>query len=158
MYWRRVLYFMAVKKVLFNCHFLLFLNHVGGNHWTTIIVNMHEKMITHYNSLKVRYYNTSKGETHYPKLDGILQYSQERYLEEYGNDRFPISEWKILDSIVCVPQQKNGYDCGVFACMISEFVSRCLPLDNLTQNHTDKCWEIMARDIMNYNGKYYISE
>ena len=62
------------KIVLFNCHFLVFPNHVGGNHWTTIIVNMHKNTITHYNSLKVRYYNTSKGETHYAKLDGILQH------------------------------------------------------------------------------------
>ena len=141
------------KTVLFNCHFLVFPNHVGGNHWTTIIVNMHEKTITHYNSLKVRYYNTSKGESHYAKLDGILQYLQTRYIMEYGNGRFPIEEWKIVDSIVGVPQQRNGYDCGVFCCMISDFVSRRLPLDNLTQNHIDKCREIIARDIMYYNGK-----
>ena len=68
---------------------------------------------------------------------------------------FPINEWKIVDSIVGVPQHKIGYDCGVFAfaCMISDFASRHLQLDNLTQNHIDKCLEIRAQNIMNYNGK-----
>ena len=62
-------------------------------------------------------------------------------------------EWKIVDSIVGMPLQRNAYNCGVVCCMISDFVSLHLPLNNLTQNHIDKCQEIMARDIMFYNGK-----
>ena len=71
----------------------------------------------------------------------------------HANDRFPIKEWKIVDSIVGMSQQKNGYDCGIFACMISDFVSQHLHLDNLIQNHIDKCWEMITQDIMYYNGK-----
>ena len=33
--------------------------------------------------LKVIYYNTSQSETHCAKLDGILQYLEERYIKEY---------------------------------------------------------------------------
>ena len=40
-----------------------------------------------------------------------------------------------------------------FSCMILDFKSRHLPLDNLTHDHIEKYRKIMARDIMYYNGK-----
>ena len=45
---------------------------------------------------------------------------------EYENPGviFNKKEWTIIDEKNGVPQQENRYDCGVFACFMSDFVCR----------------------------------
>ena len=36
--------------------------------------------------------------------------------------------WQMVSCPIDLPQQENGYDCGVFMCMHAEFISHGYPL------------------------------
>ena len=93
------------------------------------------------------------GATHYLKLDKLLQYLEERYVKENAPAvLFDRKERKILDVRDDVQQQRNGYDCGMFARIISNFVTRGVPL-KFMQDHVHHCSKIIAWEILYYNGK-----
>ena len=53
-----------------------------------------------------------------------------------------------------IPQQANGYDCGVFLCQYAESISRRIH-PSFTQNdmpslHCNMVWEIMKVALLNY--------
>ena len=45
-----------------------------------------------------------------------------------------LNEWKLIDQETHVPQQHNGFDCGVFTIVCADFISDDLPLEYSQQN------------------------
>ena len=84
---------------------------------------------------------------HSHKLDGILKYLEDRYEDENPGGIFNKEEYTSIDEQNGVPRQENIYDCGVFACFISDFVCRGLQL-HLSQTHIDKARDIIAQEIL----------
>ena len=60
-------------------------------------------------------------------------------------------EWQIAGAVDGVPQQQNGFDCGVFACMFADFLSRDRPLCSFDQDYiiNQECRERIAFSILN---------
>ena len=106
-------------------------------HWTLAVIFMEKKEIKYYDSLG----NTDKN-----KLEGLLKYVKDEWSSKRGQSE-DIGKWKLVHCPSRVPRQRNGYDCGVFVCMISDFVVRDLPL-LFNQEHVDVCREHIALNIM----------
>jgi hypothetical protein len=71
------------EEKLFQCKNLFFVNNESNLHWTVIVVQMFTRRIIHYDSLTNRRNKNKGGRMHSQKLDGILQYLEDRY--EYEN-------------------------------------------------------------------------
>ncbi|XP_046401958.1 uncharacterized protein LOC124167936 [Ischnura elegans] len=84
-------------------------------HWALAVVDFRQKSICYYDSMNGRKKNI---------LQVILKYLQEEKNDK-KKENFDGSGWE-LKLIQDIPQQRNGYDCGVFACMFAEHLSRGL--------------------------------
>ena len=89
-----------------------------NTHWTMLVIYVQEKKIKFYDSM------ASKG-TRY--LNGALQYLQDESIKRNGAN-FNLNEWELISTTDKVPQQENGFDCGVFTIMYADFITDDLPL------------------------------
>ena len=135
--------FMDAKYIVFPIN-------RSNTHWTTVIASMEEKTITHYDSMEQEWNELYERKTS-KWLEGLLTYIADDITmlaltsgipdEELLFDK---SEWSlILHPSHHVPQQMNGYDCGVYTCMFAEFITNNLPL-SFTQDHIDMCCNRIA--------------
>ena len=103
------------KKVdIFQKDILIIPCHVSSNHWTLAVVDFNKKTITYYDSM---------GGKDYGLLCRITSYLH----QESWNKRklkFDLPGWKISCLEKRSPQQTNNYDCGVFAMVTAELISR----------------------------------
>jgi len=88
--------------------------HVNRIHWTLAIIDFRKKEISYLDSM-------GGGNTVCLKM-------LKSYLEEEHNDKkkqpYDTSDWTLVNRHQEVPQQMNGSDCGVFACLFAEFIAR----------------------------------
>ena len=49
----------------------------------------------------------------------LLIYLKDEWATKKGDELPESDKWKIAGAVDSVPQQKNGFDCGVFACMFA---------------------------------------
>ncbi|KAJ2805326.1 SUMO1 sentrin specific peptidase 1 [Coemansia guatemalensis] len=94
-----------------------------GVHWCCAVIDFRSKSIAYYDALL--------GDN--PKcLRLLMNYLHEESKDKEGQD-FDEDGW----SLKCekeIPRQHNGYDCGVFAIMFAEYVSRDAPLSFSQEN------------------------
>ncbi|KAJ2082010.1 SUMO1 sentrin specific peptidase 1 [Coemansia sp. RSA 988] len=94
-----------------------------GVHWCCAVIDFRSKSIAYYDALL--------GDN--PKcLRLLMNYLHEEFKDKQGQD-FDENGW----SMSCekdIPRQRNGYDCGVFAIMFAEYVSRDAPLSFSQEN------------------------
>merc|ERR1712194_699673 len=98
----------------------------GGSHWDVIGVDIPGKTLFHLCSLAWRPED---------KIRVIRRYLVDEWRERESNpgkEMPDFANWKVLwtDDIArvtgsMVPQQSNGYDCGVFACLFCVTLARC---------------------------------
>ena len=129
----------ALDKILFACNVL-------STHWTCVVIFMQEKRIQFYDSMRGDGY-------HY--LDGLLQYLKDEWAVKKGGELPDADKWTVVGSETSVPQQTNGYDCGVFTCMYADFLSLDLPL-SFNQGHIDHCRHHISLSIL--DGKIVLGE
>jgi Ulp1 family protease len=90
---------------------------IRNTHWTLAVVHMDIK--------EIRYYDSMNG--------GGKMYmaSLLRWLKDEANDKlqkeYDTSDWKCVPQ-VDIPQQHNGFDCGMFTILNCDFMSDDLPL------------------------------
>ncbi|CDZ97883.1 Protease, Ulp1 family [Phaffia rhodozyma] len=90
---------------------------IGNSHWTCAVVNLRHKRIEAYDSM---------GEGIARRVFRLLRdYLQQESMEKRKVD-FDFTGWVDYTNHDITPQQRNGYDCGVFACQIMESCSRGL--------------------------------
>ncbi|TFL06452.1 cysteine proteinase [Pterulicium gracile] len=102
---------------------LIPINH-GNTHWTSAAINFRKKRIESYDSMAVYHKMVFK------HLRGYLD-------SEHRNKKkkpFDFTGWEDY-SPDDVPQQENGYDCGVFTCCFLEAISRGEDAFRFTQQH-----------------------
>eukprot|EP00956_Cyclotella_meneghiniana_P000265 scaffold323_cov91-Cyclotella_meneghiniana.AAC.11 len=124
-------------KDIFNLRYIFCPINLDNMHWTSAVIFMEEKKIQYYDSL---------GGTDRVKLEGLLEYVKDEYKAKKGGD-MDVSEWKLVGCTSDTPRQLNGYDCGVFTCMFSDFISNDCPLV-FNQKHVNQCRERIALSIM----------
>ncbi|XP_071454063.1 uncharacterized protein [Hetaerina americana] len=82
-------------------------------HWALAVVDFRQKTICYYDSMNGRKRNI---------LQALMKYLQDEKSDK-KKEKFDSSGWDIK-LVHDIPQQRNGYDCGVFACMFAEHLSR----------------------------------
>ena len=114
---------------------------VGGVHWCCAVIDIPQKRIQFYDSM-------AGSGTHI--LSALFQYLQDEYQNKKHSPMPHLHEWKLIpgnDPSQQIPQQQNGYDCGVFTCMFADFISRDVPL-LFTQKHINECRKRIALSIL----------
>ncbi|VWU51740.1 sentrin-specific protease 1, putative, partial [Hepatocystis sp. ex Piliocolobus tephrosceles] len=105
------------KKVdIFTYDLILIPLHIGGNHWTLGAIDMKNKKIKLYDSLNKQNKNF---------FYHISQYVVDEMMDK-KNIKMTLDDWqydKEGKSEQGIPQQHNGYDCGVFTCMFAKCLS-----------------------------------
>jgi len=116
--------------------------HCKGVHWTLAIIDMRKKTILYYDS---------KGGANKNLLDTLEKYLREESLDK-RNQSFDTSNFRI-EKARNVPQQKNNNDCGVFSCMIAEYITRNAPItfsqDNMVYFRKKMALEIIDGELWN---------
>lgn len=85
------------KVDIFSYDIIVIPVHVGGVHWCMAIIYVNDHHIKYFDSMGPR--------PNFPVLNALRQYLKD-------------------ENVRICPQQRNGSDCGVFSCMVAEFLSR----------------------------------
>jgi len=113
--WTRKLNIFEYDKIIIPIHL--------GNHWCCAVINFKKKRFEYYDSL---------GGSNYACLKILRNFVKEDYLNK-NKKEFDFTGWEdYMPSDI--PQQTNGYDCGVFACKYADYVAKDQPF-NFSQKH-----------------------
>jgi sentrin-specific protease 1 len=119
---------------------------IANVHWVLIVIDMERRRIKFYDSL----FDKQAGEKICKNILKWLQYESEQLIDEH----FDKNEWMFSLGGGGIPQQTNGFDCGVFVLMYAEFVSRGLSvtsIDNRKMNIYRKRIALMIKSGELYN-------
>ena len=114
---------------LFAQNLLICPIHCHGDHWTLALVNFYDKRLEYFDSL-------GGGD------DGVLAHLR-HYLQDESIDKRKVAwddagwtdhSWTPRRD--GIPQQRNGYDCGVFMCKTADYLSQDARL-NFSQDDMD---------------------
>ena len=94
--WTRRIDIFALDKVLVPVHIDV--------HWTLAVLNMRKRRIEYYDSL---------GHDNQPCIDRLRRYLEDEHKDKKGEPLADLAEWS-KHVPANIPQQENGYDCGVF--------------------------------------------
>lgn len=98
---------------------------IRNTHWTHLVVHMETRQIHYYDSMG------SDGSM-YQKA--ILRWIGDEAKVKKGWDTYDLNCWTLVDHGGDIPQQSNGFDCGVFSCIFADFDTDDLPF-NFAQVH-----------------------
>lgn len=113
--------------------------HVNGVHWCMAIINLKAKTIKYYDSM---------GKANDKVLTMLANYLEEE-MRDKKQQNMDMSGWR-FENVVGIPQQQNGFDCGVFSCMFAEFYTRNRPF-TFTQAHMEYFRQKMVLEIATGN-------
>lgn len=89
-----------------------------NTHWTLLVIYMQKK--------EIHYYDSMSGS------GTVYLNAAERWIIDEGREKYSMtidkSEWKKFSQENHVPQQRNGFDCGMFTIMCADYISDDLPL------------------------------
>ncbi|KAG1652694.1 Sentrin-specific protease 1 [Nymphon striatum] len=100
------------KVDIFSYQFILIPVHLGM-HWCLAVIDFKQKEIRYYDSL---------GNKNNECLKALREYICDESFDKKKQE-FDTSVW----SLICpkdIPQQMNGSDCGMFACIYAEYITR----------------------------------
>ena len=105
-------------------------------HWVVAVINLEEKKFEYYDSL-----NGEDSEC----LKYLAQYLVDEFKNKRSEDREDILQWpKVYPK--SIPKQVNGYDCGVFLLLFSDYLSKAARLD-FSQEHINDFRVKLAMDF-----------
>lgn len=114
-----------------------------NTHWTMAVVYITKKEIHYYDSM------SGSGQRY---LKFLLQWIKDDAKDKKQID-YDTSDWKLIDREPKVPQQRNGYDCGMFSIMCADYISDNLPLqysqDEMSSNRV-KVTAAILRGSLSY--------
>jgi sentrin-specific protease 1 len=99
---------------------------ISNTHWTLAVVYVRKKEIVYFDSM-------NGDGTRY--LQALARWFREDVKDKKGVE-VDTSEWALRNELN-VPQQQNGFDCGVFAVTFADFLSDNLPLQFNQQEITE---------------------
>jgi sentrin-specific protease 1 len=100
---------------------------LSNTHWTLAVAYIQKKEIHYYDSM------SGSGKRH---MEAIRQWLVDEAREKKQMTLNP-AEWKLVDREEHVPQQRNGYDCGVFSIICADYLSDSLPLEYTQEEMPD---------------------
>lgn len=158
------------KKLAWSMDKILFPVHMHGNHWCLGVINVADRRFEYYDSLggsneallnHMKKYMRDEAKHFYGENQEEKSAAWKRFIttadstkltkEEITVDTF--KEWQNFSPRPGeIPEQRNGYDCGVFTCMNADFLSLGLKLD-YTQADIPNFRLKMVHDILNSKEK-----
>ena len=129
------------KKVDLFSHDLLLIPVHLGMHWCMATIDMRTKC--------VRYYDSMLGDND-KCLEALLKYLEDEHQDKKSSP-FEKTGW-MAENVKDIPQQMNGSDCGMFACMFAEYLSRDADI-TFDQQHMPyfrrkMVWEIVSASLL----------
>lgn len=88
---------------------------IGNSHWTLVLIDFKNKSIHYYDSRR----NDTRAAAHGNKYCSLIRtyLAAEWNRIDRGNQQFIDRNWtSTVHQAITVPQQHNGFDCGVFVC------------------------------------------
>ncbi|XP_029350432.1 sentrin-specific protease 2 isoform X2 [Echeneis naucrates] len=110
-----------------------------GFHWAMAVIDLKSKTVKSYDSM---------GQRHDDICSQLLLYLMEEHRSKKGRE-LDSAKWTIGSLRPTeIPQQKNGSDCGVFACKYADYIAKGLPL-TFKQCHMPLFRKLMIWEILN---------
>ncbi|XP_053290969.1 sentrin-specific protease 2 [Pleuronectes platessa] len=111
-----------------------------GVHWALAVIDFNSKTVKSYDSM---------GQRHDDICSQLLLYLKEEHKVKKCRE-LDSAKWTIGSSVI--PQQKNGSDCGVFACKYADYIAKGRPL-TFKQCHMPlfrklMIWEILHQKLL----------
>lgn len=91
---------------------------VHNTHWTMAVVYVQKK--------EIHYYDSMSGSGH-EYLQALKRWVADDVKDKKGVE-LDTSSWKLISHPPDVPQQRNGFDCGVFTITFADYLADDLPL------------------------------
>jgi Ulp1 family protease len=136
-HYRAVQRWTSRKKIdLFSFDRFIVPMNIGRNHWALGLVDLKNKRIRYYDSL-------AAGTVHTGFAEYMIRYLEDEFRDKKKGEECP--DLKFVCDPVEPPQQKNGYDCGVFTCMHAECLAAGRDWIDFSQNDIPE----MRRKILN---------
>jgi len=110
-----------------------------GTHWALGVVDFRKKRFSLLDSLGTSARNSSQF------ADAMLTYLTDEHEDKRGKPMPDVEEWAVEEA-QDMPQQENGYDCGVFMCRAAECLLRGTPF-NFHQRDMVEWRFIMALEL-----------
>ncbi|XP_059908621.1 sentrin-specific protease 2 isoform X1 [Gadus macrocephalus] len=108
-------------------------------HWAMAVIDLRSQSVKSYDSM---------GQRHDDICSLLLIFLREEHKVKKGKD-LDTSRWTVSSIRACeIPQQKNGSDCGIFACKYADYISKGRPLD-FKQCHMPLFRKVMVWEILN---------
>ncbi|XP_071354524.1 sentrin-specific protease 2 [Trachinotus anak] len=110
-----------------------------GFHWAMAVIDFKSKTVKSYDSM---------GQRHDDICSQLLLYLKEEHKAKKGRE-LDSAKWTIGSLRATeIPQQKNGSDCGVFACKYADYITKGMPL-TFKQCHMPLFRKLMIWEILN---------
>ncbi|XP_008275150.1 sentrin-specific protease 2 isoform X2 [Stegastes partitus] len=110
-----------------------------GVHWAMAVIDFTSKTVKSYDSM---------GQRHDDICSLLLLYLKEEHKAKKGRE-LDCAKWTVGSLRAGeIPQQKNGSDCGVFACKYADFIAKGRPL-TFKQCHMPLFRKLMMWEILN---------
>ena len=98
--------FIKKKKIILPIN-------LGNSHWATAVISIEEQTIKYLDSS-----HQNRGNRY---LDALLKFVHDSWKKLNNGRNLPDSDkWILIGHTSDIPQQTNGYDCGVFCIMFAE--------------------------------------
>ena len=133
------------KKInVFEQERIFFPLNVGNVHWNLLVVFVQEK--------KICYYDSKHGDGK-RYLEALMQWVEDIGQNPNNNNQHKVhvdkKNWTLLNvSGDDFPYQTNEFDCGIFVCMFSDFLTDGLPLNELSENDMKHYRQKIGTDIL----------
>jgi len=131
--WSKNIDIFSLDKVLIPVH--------QGKHWCLAVINLSNKRMEYYDSMG------GKNDT---CVETLRKYIVDEYIAK-KKESYELSDWQDYTPGSRVPQQNNGFDCGVFMCKYADYSAQN---KNFTFNQSDMPFcrrrmilEILKQDI-----------
>lgn len=131
---KRVYTYSAVRRWtkkfdIFTKRRIYFPINISNTHWTHLVLYIEAREIHYYDSMG------GNGEKY---MRAILKWVvDEARDKKKAIDGYDVSDFRLIDHGHNIPQQENGYDCGVFSCMFADFDTDDLPFQFSQENLAD---------------------
>ncbi|XP_070699117.1 sentrin-specific protease 2 isoform X2 [Pempheris klunzingeri] len=110
-----------------------------GVHWAMAVIDFKSKTVKSFDSM---------GQRHNDICSLLLLYLKEEHKAKKGRE-LDSAKWTVGSlSAAEIPQQKNGSDCGVFACKYADYIAKGRPL-TFKQCHMPLFRKLMIWEILN---------
>mmetsp|Transcript_30771 Transcript_30771/g.55045 ORF Transcript_30771/g.55045 Transcript_30771/m.55045 type:complete len:401 (-) Transcript_30771:54-1256(-) len=107
---------IKAKVDIFELDYVIFPMNIGETHWAMGAIDLRSKCFRYFDSM------ISKPHSNFaPFLQKYL--TDEHKAKKGGKVLEGVESWKLLAPEKPVPQQRNGYDCGVFTCSFADCFS-----------------------------------